>query len=65
MTNKFIRIALKLFISFIILLIMTLAKTEAGTPIIIVNVIGLAALFAVWAYKPQAAKKNDDPTLKK
>lgn len=65
MTNKFIRIVLKLFISLIILLIMTFAKTEAGTPIIIVNMIGLAALFAVWKYKPSEEKSNNEPTLKK
>ncbi len=56
---------MKVFISLIILLVMTFAKTEAGSPIIIVNVMGLAALFAVWKYKPRDEKSSNEPTLKK
>ncbi|WP_213189414.1 hypothetical protein [Cloacibacterium caeni] len=50
---------IKIAVIFVALVIIVIAK-EAGVPIIVANLIGLGIIFAVWKYKPEETKENND-----
>ena len=50
---------IKIAVIFVALVIIVIAK-EAGVPIIVANLIGFGIIFAVWKYKPEETKDNND-----
>ena len=55
--NKGILILIKIVMTLIVIALITVFKA-VGTPIIIVNIIGIAIIYAIWKYKPNSGNEN-------
>lgn len=50
---------IKIVVIFVALIFIVIAK-EMGIPIIVANLIGFGIIYAVWKYKPEEQKNNND-----
>ncbi len=50
---------IKIVVIFVALIFIVIAK-EIGIPIIVANLIGFGIIYAVWKYKPEEPKNDND-----
>lgn len=60
MTNKIILWIIKFVLIIFVMLAMTAAHKLMGVPILVKNMIGFAAIFAIWKYQPTATNNEND-----
>lgn len=62
--NKAILWIIKIVVIMTVLVLMTIG-TELGMPVLIKNIIGLAIMYAVFAYNPYKNDDNEEQNLNK
>jgi len=61
MTNKIILWVIKIFLIFFVMILMTIATKLMSLPILVRNIVGFAAILAIWNYRPSSQNDENAP----